>query len=93
MSDIRLLTGLGCLVAVAVACLLWARVGQARAIVTAVARAAVQLTLVSLALRGVFAAPPATAAALAVMLGAAVLTATPQVLPLLPRHKAQDRDR
>jgi putative ABC transport system permease protein len=76
MSDLRLLLGMGCLVAVAAGCLLWARAGRPQAIVTAVARAAAQLTLVSLALRGVFAAPAATAAALAVMLGAAVLTAT-----------------
>ncbi|ONH21992.1 ABC transporter permease [Pseudofrankia asymbiotica] len=75
MADVRLVVGLGCLLAVTVGCLRWARVGRARSAVVAVVRAVVQLTLVSLALRGVFAAPPVAAAALAVMLGAAVITA------------------
>ncbi|MDT3444610.1 ABC transporter permease [Pseudofrankia sp. BMG5.37] len=74
--DVRMIVGLGCLLAVAVGCLLWARVDGAAAAVTAVVRAVVQLALVSLALRGVFSAPPAAAAALAVMLGAAVITST-----------------
>ncbi|EFC78957.1 ABC transporter permease [Parafrankia sp. EUN1f] len=73
--DAHLIIGLGCLVAVAAGCLLWARVDRAPAVATAVVRAVIQLTLVSLALRGVFAAPPAAVAALAVMLTAAVITA------------------
>ncbi len=76
LVDAHLLVGLGCLVAVAGGCLLWAQVGRVTAVVTAVGRAVVQLALVSLALRGVFAAPAAAAAVLAVMLGAAVVTAT-----------------
>ncbi|WP_131746318.1 ABC transporter permease [Frankia sp. Cppng1_Ct_nod] len=67
--------GLGGLLAVAVACLTVARVRLRRAVVIATVRAAAQLTLVGLALRGVLAAPATTALVLAVMLTVATLTA------------------
>lgn len=74
-ADIRLALGLVLLVAVACATLTVAGVWQRRAVVTAAARAAVQLTIVALALRGVFAAPIAVIAVIAVMFGIATWTA------------------
>ncbi|MCM3925733.1 ABC transporter permease, partial [Frankia sp. AiPs1] len=75
-ANLRLVVGLALLLAVAVACLTWARVPRRRDVLTASARAVAQLALIGLALRGVFAAPPAAAAVLAVMLTAAVGTAS-----------------
>ncbi len=72
---VRMAVGLGGLLAVAVACLTVARVRLRRAVVIATVRAAAQLTLVGLALRGVLAAPATTALVLAVMLTVATLTA------------------
>ncbi|EIV93668.1 ABC transporter permease [Frankia sp. QA3] len=75
-ANLRLVGGLALLLAAAVACLTWARVPRRRDVLTASARAVGQLALIGLALRGVFAAPPAAAAVLAVMLAAAVGTAS-----------------
>ncbi|WP_244957353.1 ABC transporter permease [Candidatus Frankia nodulisporulans] len=74
--DVRLGVGLALLLAVTVGVLTWARVPRRRDVLTATARAIIQLTMIGLALRGVFAAPPATIAVLAVMLTAAVATAS-----------------
>ena len=74
-ADLRLAVGLALLLALAVAALTWARVGRRRDVLTAAARAVAQLALVALALRGVFAAPPAAALVIALMLAAAVGTA------------------
>ncbi|SNQ48785.1 conserved membrane hypothetical protein [Frankia canadensis] len=60
----------------AVGALTWARVPRRRDVVTASARAVIQLAVIGLALRGVFAAPAATVAVLAVMVTAAVGTAS-----------------
>jgi putative ABC transport system permease protein len=67
--------GLVVLLAVAVASLTVAGVRAQRAVVTASLRAVAQLTLVALALRGVFAAPATSAAVVAVMFGVVVWTA------------------
>ncbi len=75
-ANLRLVVGLALLLAAAVACLTWARVPRRRDVLTASARAVAQLALIGLALRGVFAAPATAAAVLAVMLVAAVGTAS-----------------
>jgi len=75
-SDARLGAGTLLLIAVAVATCWVAGVTHRRAIVVASARAAVQLTVVAAALRGVFAAPGAVVAVLAVMFGVATWTAS-----------------
>jgi putative ABC transport system permease protein len=72
---VRLAVGLVVLVAVAVAVLAIGRVGQRRAVLVAAVRAAAQLTLVALALRGVFTAPVFVVLLLAVMFGVATWTA------------------
>jgi putative ABC transport system permease protein len=74
-GSVRLAVGLLILLAIAVAVLTAARVAQRRAILLASARAAVQLTVVALALRGVFAAPGFVVLVLAVMFGVATWTA------------------
>ncbi|MCK9898607.1 ABC transporter permease [Frankia sp. Cpl3] len=74
--DARLALGLILLLALAFAALSWAGVGRRRDVVTASLRAAAQLAVIGLALRGVFAAPAATIAVLALMLTAAVATAS-----------------
>ncbi|MCM3882598.1 ABC transporter permease [Frankia sp. R82] len=74
--DVRLGVGLALLLAVAVGVLSWARIPRRTGVVTASLRAIVQLTVIGLALRGVFAAPLASIAVLAVMLTAAVVTAS-----------------
>jgi putative ABC transport system permease protein len=74
-GSVRLAVGLLILLAIAVAVLTAARVAQRRAILLASARAAVQLTVVALALRGVFAAPGFVVLVIAVMFGVAVWTA------------------
>jgi putative ABC transport system permease protein len=72
---VRLAVGLVVLAAVAVAVLTLGRVAQRRAVLVASARAAVQLTVVALALRGVFAAPVFVVLVLAGMFGVATWTA------------------
>jgi putative ABC transport system permease protein len=72
---VRLAVGLVVLAAVAVAVLTVGRVGQRRAVLVAAVRAAAQLTVVALALRGVFAAPVFVVLMLAVMFGVATWTA------------------
>jgi putative ABC transport system permease protein len=77
VSDaVRLGVGLVVLAAIAVTVLTVAGVGQRRAVLVAAARAVVQLTVVALALRGVFAAPPFVVLVLAVMFGVATWTAS-----------------
>jgi putative ABC transport system permease protein len=73
---VRLGIGLVILAGIAVAVLTIGRVGQRRAILVAGVRAVLQLTLVALALRGVFAAPQFVVLMLAVMFGVATWTAT-----------------
>jgi putative ABC transport system permease protein len=73
---IRLAVGLVVLTAIAVTVLSVGRVPQRRAVLVAGGRAVVQLTLVALALRGVFAAPGFVVLMLAVMFGVATWTAT-----------------
>jgi putative ABC transport system permease protein len=75
-TPLRLAIGLAVLAGVAVAVLAAARVGHRRAVLTASARAVVQLGLVALALRGVFAEPRLAVLALAVMFSVATWTAT-----------------
>jgi putative ABC transport system permease protein len=72
---VRLALGLAILAAVAVAVLTVGRVGQRRAVLVAAVRAVLQLALVALALRGVFAAPQFVVLMLAVMFGVATWTA------------------
>ena len=72
---IRFAVGLVLLAGIAVAVLTVARVGQRRAVVVAGIRAVLQLSLVALALRGVFAYPPFVVLMLAVMFGVATWTA------------------
>jgi putative ABC transport system permease protein len=73
---VRLGVGLVVLIAVALAVLTIGRVGQRRAVLVASVRAAAQLTLVALALRGVFAAPAFVILVVAVMFSVAVWTAS-----------------
>lgn len=73
-DDLRLAGGLLLLLAVACGVLYAAGVLQRRAVAIAAVRAAVQLTVVAAALRGVFAAPLAVVAVLAVMFGVATWT-------------------
>jgi len=73
---VRLAIGLALLAGIAVAVLAVARVGQRRSVLVAGGRAVVQLTIVALALRGVFAAPAFVVVVLAVMFGVATWTAT-----------------
>ncbi|WP_462165672.1 ABC transporter permease [Frankia sp. AiPs1] len=79
-GDVRLGAGLVLLLAVAAGVLAWARIPRRRDVVTASLRAIIQLTVVGLALHGVFAAPPTTVAVLAVMLAAAVATASRRLI-------------
>src|SRR3954453_20028797 len=72
---VRVGLGLVVLLAIAVTVLSIARVGQRRAVLIASGRAVVQLTVLALALRGVFSAPPFVVLVLAVMFGVAVWTA------------------
>ncbi|MCU1615098.1 MAG: transporter permease [Frankiales bacterium] len=72
----RLAIGLVVLAAIALAVLTVGRVGQRRAVLVASARAVVQLALVALALRGVFAAPVFVVLVVAVMFGVATWTAS-----------------
>jgi len=72
---VRLAVGLLILLGIALVVLTVARVAQRRAVLLASARAAVQLTVVALALRGVFAEPGFVVLVLAVMFGVATWTA------------------
>ena len=81
-ADVRFGLGLALLIGTALAVLSLAGVRQRRATLTAVARAAVQLAFVAAALRGVFAAPPAVVAVLAVMLSVAVWTSARRISAL-----------
>jgi putative ABC transport system permease protein len=74
-ADVRLGLVLIALVAIACGVLAVAGVAQGRAVITASLRAVVQLAVVAAALRGVFAAPLAVVAVIAVMFGVAVWTA------------------
>jgi putative ABC transport system permease protein len=74
-ADLRLALGLLALLVIGCAALTLAGVRQQRAVVTASVRAVLQLALVAAALRGVFAAPVAVLAVLAVMYSVAVWTA------------------
>jgi putative ABC transport system permease protein len=75
-SSARLAVGLVALAGIAVAVLTIARVGRRREVLIASVRAVVQLTVVALALRGVFAAPAFVVLAVAVMFTVATWTAT-----------------
>ena len=76
MSDtVRLAIGLVVLAGIAVAVLTIGRVGQRRAVLVAGVRAVLQLSLVALALRGVFSYPPFVVLVLAIMFGVATWTA------------------
>ena len=81
--DLRLAIGLLLLLGIALAVLTAARVDHRRAIVIAAARALLQLSIVALALRGVFAAPAAVVAVIAVMFSAAVWTAARRLSDLV----------
>ena len=72
---VRLAIGLIALLVIACVVLRVAGVPQVRAVVVASVRAVVQLTIVALALRGVFAAPIAVVGVIAVMFGVACWTA------------------
>jgi UDP-glucose/iron transport system permease protein len=74
-ADLHLGIGLAMLLVLALAALTIAHIPQRRSVVIASARAVVQLALVALALRGVFAAPVAVIAVVAVMFSVAVWTA------------------
>lgn len=72
---VRLAIGLCVLIAIALIVLAAADVPHRRAVVVASIRAIVQLTIVALALRGVFAAPIAVIGVIALMFGVATWTA------------------
>lgn len=72
---VRLAIGLCVLIAIALIVLAAADVPHRRAVVIAAIRAIVQLTIVALALRGVFAAPIAVIGVIALMFGVATWTA------------------
>ena len=74
-ADLRLAVGLLALMVIACLALRLAGVAHQRAVVIASVRAAAQLALVAAALRGVFAAPLAVIAVLAVMFSVATWTA------------------
>jgi putative ABC transport system permease protein len=78
-TDLRLAIGLLVLLAIACAALRAAGVAHQRAVLTASVRAVVQLALVAAALRGVFAAPWAVIAVLAVMFSVATWTAARRI--------------
>jgi putative ABC transport system permease protein len=75
-TGVRLAVGLAVLAGIAVAVLTVSRVGRRREILVAATRAVIQLGLVALALRGVFAAPGFVVLAVAVMFTVATWTAT-----------------
>jgi len=73
-ADVRLAVGLIVMIVIALAALTAAGVTQRRAVVVASVRAAIQLSIVAAALRGVFAAPLTVIAVVAVMFGLATWT-------------------
>lgn len=73
---VRLAVGLALLLAVALAVSWRAQLGNTRDQLTAALRAVVQLAVVALALRGVFAVPATSIAVIAVMFGVATWTST-----------------
>jgi putative ABC transport system permease protein len=75
-SGVRLAIGLVALAGIAVVVLTVARVGQRRAVLVASVRAVVQLSVVALALRGVFAKPQFVVLAVAIMFSVATWTAS-----------------
>lgn len=75
----NLLAGVALLLIFAIGALTIAGVSQRRAIILASLRAAAQLTVVALALRGVFSAPPVAIAVLTVMLAVATWTAARRI--------------
>ena len=74
-ADLRLGIGLVVLIALALIVLTIAQIPHRRAVLVASVRAAIQLTIVALALRGVFEAPAAVIAVVAVMFSVATWTA------------------
>ncbi|HTZ45303.1 MAG TPA: ABC transporter permease [Jatrophihabitans sp.] len=78
-ADLRLAGGLVALLLIAVGVLRWAGVRQQRAAAIASVRALAQLALVAAALRGVFAAPVAVIAVVAVMFSVATWTAARRI--------------
>jgi putative ABC transport system permease protein len=74
-ADLHLGVGLTLLLAIALAVLSVAGVGQRRAVLLAAIRASVQLALIAAALRGVFAAPATSIAVVTVMFSVATGTA------------------
>ncbi len=80
-ADLRLAIGLVALLAIALVALTVSGIAQRRAVIIAAVRAAAQLALVAAALRGVFAAPIAVIAVVAVMFGVAVWTAGRRLAP------------
>ncbi len=87
-ADLRLAGGLLLLMAITVAVLTAAQVAHRRAVLTASVRAAVQLAVVAAALRGVFAAPVAVIAVIAVMFGVATWTAARRLREHPGAHRA-----
>ncbi|MBL7500456.1 ABC transporter permease [Frankia sp. CN7] len=87
-ADARLAVTLGLLAGLAIACQVWARLRLRAAVVTAVARAAVQLVLVALVVRAVFTVPVASAAMLAVMAAVAIHTAAGRLAGLPGARRA-----
>lgn len=79
---LRLAIGVAALALIAVVALSVAGVPQRAAVITAVLRATIQLSVVALALRGVFAAPVAVIGVVAVMVGVAVWTASRRLADL-----------
>ena len=74
-ADLRLGVGLLLLIVIGLAVLTIAQIPHRRALLIASVRAIVQLTIVALALRGVFAAPWAVVAVVTVMFSVATWTA------------------
>jgi putative ABC transport system permease protein len=74
-ADLRLGIGLVALIAIALVVLTVAQIPHRRAVLVASVRAAIQLTVVALALRGVFAEPVAVIAVIAIMFSVATWTA------------------
>ncbi|WP_228374267.1 ABC transporter permease [Demequina phytophila] len=75
----NLIVGVALLLVLAIGALTFAGVPQRRAIILASLRAAAQLTVVALALRGVFSAPPVAIVVLTVMLAVATWTAARRI--------------
>jgi putative ABC transport system permease protein len=85
---IRLVVGTALLVTITLGVLGAARIPHRKAVLIASSRAAIQLAVVALALRGVFAAPTAVVAVVAVMLSVAVWTASQRLKHLAGARSA-----